>query len=299
MVQRMFLVFTLLIMLAWGFFPDRQAQARDLEQIVQSGELRACIVPVTPAYATFQDPSCREDCLVTGSVPRMVAAFAAFLDPEIRPVFHRLEWDEQFHDATGQTVRDAEYTPHYLETGFCDIYPTHLTKLAWRMKKMDIATLFLSRMMVITRLEQLSEFTSIQDLAGMAVGVALNTSLHTWVQEQNMNEFRDNPIRMQLIEPGAELESVLSGAADFTLLDVEVSLWESINRFQELGVAFPVGPVEEIGWGMHKENTELLGAVRRFFEEQTLNEASTLNSIWKEEFGLTLNQLRALIQATQ
>ncbi len=299
MVHRMFLVFGLLIILVCGFVPVRQAQARGLEQILQSGELRACIVPVTPAYATFPDPSCREDCPATGPVPRMVAAFAATLGQEVRPVFHRLEWDEQFHEAGGQTIRDAEYTPHHLETGHCDIYPTHLTKLAWRTKKMDFATLFLSRMMVIVHLEQLPGFATVHDLAGKTAGVALNTSLHTWVLELNKTEFRDEPIRIQLIESGTELESVMTGAADFILLDAEVSLWESVNRFQKLSVAFPVGPVEEIGWGLRKQDTDLKNAVLLFFKDQTMNEASRLNSIWKEEFGLTLNQLRALIQATQ
>ncbi|WP_028571656.1 substrate-binding periplasmic protein [Desulfonatronum lacustre] len=275
------------------------AQARGLEEIRESGELRACIVPATPAYVTFADPACLEDCRVSGPVPRVVEAVAAALGSDVRPIFHRLEWDEQFHNAEGRTALEAEYTPYHLETGRCDVYPTHLTKNEWRLKKLDFAILFLNRIMVIVHQDRLPEFTSMDDLAGKTAGVALNTSLHTWVLEQNQEAFRDDPIQIRLIDFGAELGSVESGLADFTLLDAEVSLWESVNRFQDLNVAFPVGPMEEIGWAFSRQNQDLRDVVQAFFTEQVRTETSALNSIWKEEYGLTLSQFRALIQATQ
>lgn len=293
------LALALLLFLLCPLLSLHTAQARGLEKIMESGELRACIVPVTPAYATFADPTCREDCLVSGPVPRVVEAVAAALGPDVRPVFHRLEWDEQFHNAEGRTVLEEEYTPHHLETGSCDVYPTHLTKNEWRLKKLDFAILFLNRIMVIVHQDRLPEFTSLDDLAGKTAGVALNTSLHTWVLEQNQGPFQDDPIQVRLIDFGAELDSVESGLADFTLLDAEVSLWESVNRFQDLNVAFPVGPVDEIGWAFNRRDQDLRDAVQAIFTEQIRIETSTLNSIWKEEYGLTLNQFRVLIQATQ
>ncbi|SMP59609.1 ABC-type amino acid transport substrate-binding protein [Desulfonatronum zhilinae] len=293
------LVFALLFLLLCPFFSISPAQARGLEEIRESGELRACIVPVTPAYVTFVDPICLEDCRVSGPVPRVVEAVAAALGPDVRPIFHRLEWDEQFHNAEGRTALEAEYTPYHLETGRCDVYPTHLTKNEWRLKKLDFAILFLNRIMVIVHQDRLPEFTSMDDLAGKTAGVALNTSLHTWVLEQNQEAFRDDPIQIRLIDFGAELGSVESGLADFTLLDAEVSLWESVNRFQNLNVAFPVGPMEEIGWAFSRQNQDLRDVVQAFFTEQVRTETSALNSIWKEEYGLTLSQFRALIQATQ
>ncbi|WP_158269744.1 ABC transporter substrate-binding protein [Desulfonatronum sp. SC1] len=293
------LALALLFLLLCPLLSVSSAQARGLEEIRESGELRACVVPVTPAYVTFADPACRKNCEVAGPVPRVVEAVAAALGPDVRPVFHRLEWDEQFHNAEGRTVLEAEYTPHHLETGRCDVYPTHLTKNEWRLKKMDFAILFLNRIMVIIDQDRLPEFTSMDDLAGKTAGVALNSSLHTWVLEQNQDAFRDNPIQVLLIDSGAELDSVQSGLADFTLLDAEVSLWESVNRFQGLSVAFPVGPMDEIGWAFSRQDEDLRDAVQAFFTEQVRTETSTLNTIWKEEYGLTLSQFRALIQATQ
>jgi membrane-bound lytic murein transglycosylase F len=292
-------VSTVQFLLICALLPVDAVWARGLEEIRKSGELRACIVQVTPAYATFADPACRENCEVSGPVPRVVEAVAGALGPDVRAVFHRLEWDEQFHNAEGQTVLEAEYTPHHLETGRCDVYPTHLTKNKWRLKKLDFAILFMNRIMVIVHQDRLPKFTSMDDLAGKTAGVALNTSLHTWVLEQSQGPFRDNPIQVRLIDSGSELDSVQSGFADFTLLDAEVSLWESVNRFQDLSVAFPVGPMDEIGWAFSQRDQDLRDAVQAFFTEQIRTEISTLNTIWKEEYGLTLSQFRTLIQATQ
>jgi membrane-bound lytic murein transglycosylase F len=293
------IVFGFIFIFCHCFSTMELVQARDLEQIIQSGELRACIVPVTPSYAGFVDPDCRYDCAAEGPVVRVVTAFADFLGQKVRPVFHRIDWDEQFHDASGKTVREGTYTPHHLNSGNCDIYPSHLTKNEWRLKKMDFATLFLSRMMVITRNEKLSELTSEETLAGKAIAVAMNTSLHTWALEQNKTVFKNNPMRIVLIPYGAELQAVESGSADFTLLDAEVSLWESQHRYREMAVAFPVGPVDEIGWGYRKQDHNLGEAVQAFFSEQIAYEDSKLNRIWEEEFGLTLKQLRLLVLATQ
>lgn len=293
------LAFALLALLLCTFPSVHTAQARNLEEIRKSGELRACLVPVTPAYATFADPACREDCLVSGPIPRVVEAVAAALGLDVRPVYHRLEWDEQFHNAEGRTILEAEYTPYHLETGHCDVYPTHLTMNAWRLKKLDFAILFMNRIMVIVHQDRQAEFTSMDDLAGKKAGVALNTSLHTWVLEQNQGPFRNDPIQLLLIDSGSELDSVQSGFADFTLLDAEVSLWESVNRFQDLSVAFPVGPMDEIGWAFSRQNQDLRDVVQAFFTQQIGAETSVLNSIWKEEYGLTLSQFQVLIQATQ
>ncbi len=289
----------ILLLLACSLVLPQRTLARDLDEILHSGELHACLVPMSPSYSIFTDPECLEDCQVSGPVPRVVEAFVRTLGPKVRPVFHRLEWDEQFHDADGRTVREGVYTPRFMETGKCDVYPSHLTKNEWRLKKLDFATLFLSRMMVLTLGDRLHEFTSEVDLAGKTVAVALNTSLHTWVLERNENEFRDTPIHIALIPPGAELPTVASGDADFTILDAEVSLWESTHRYPDMAVAFPVGPVDELGWAFRKQDLNLRNAVQAYFDTQIDDETSELNRIWKEEYGVTLSQLRLLIQATR
>jgi membrane-bound lytic murein transglycosylase F len=275
------------------------ALARGLEQILQTGELRACIAPVTPSYATFEDEQCREDCRVSGPVPRVVRAFVDSLGQKVRPVFHRLEWDQQFHNSSGVTVLEGEYTPHHLQSEHCDIYPSHLTKNAWRQKKMDFVVLFPNRMMVITLKKRLSEFQSEADLAGKNIAVAQHTSLHGWAREQNRTVYRDDPMILVLIPHGQELPTVAAGNADFTVLDAEVSLWESTQRYTQMGVALPVGEIDEIGWGLRKQDQDLRRAVQDFFNAQIADETSTLNKVWKEEYGLSLGQFHLLIQATR
>lgn len=287
-----------LLLLIWAFGLPETALGRSLEAVLETGELRACVVPISPAYLQMEDRECRENCSISGPVPQVVGAFARSLG-DVRPVFHRLDWDEQFHNEEGVTVREAAYTPHHLKSRHCDLYPTHLTRNPWRSAKLDFAVLFPSQMMVIVQKEHLGRFLAPADLAGKRAAVAVNTSHHTWVQEENQKRFKENPIKLLLIDNGQEIPSVASGAADFTLLDAEVSLWESVHRFQGVTVALPVGPIEEIGWGFAKADSDLRDAAQSFFDRQIPDESSALNRIWKEAYGVTLNHLRVLIRATQ
>ena len=275
------------------------ALARGLQEVIESGELRACVVPISPAYVRFAAESCLEDCEASGSVPRVVEAFARSLGPGVRPVFHRVQWGEQFQNDQGLTDLAAEYTPRLLASGKCDIYPSHLTRNEWRQKKMEFAILFSSRMMVLVHKDRVGDFQSLEDLGGKSASVDINTSFHTWLEEQNRETFKDNPVRLQVVTVGDENIVVQTGEADFTLQDADVSLWEIANRMQDLRVAFPVGPVDYIGWGLRKEDVDLRDAAQSFFDTQLQDETSELNRIWKEEYGLTLSQLQLLIQATQ
>ena len=275
------------------------AFARSLDEIKASGELRVCIVPTTPASAVPLDPDCRDDCGFSGPVYREVMAFAGHLGNKVRPVFHRVEWDEQFHDHTGQTDREAVYTPHLLATGKCDVYPSHVTKNDWRLKKLGFAVLFPSRMMVIIHRSRTGTLKTPGDLAGKTAAVEKNSSFHTWLMEQNETTYSGNPVAIRLMNLDEGLNAVEKGHADFTLVDADIALWEASHSPRSLDVAFPVGPRDEIGWAFDKKDNDLRNAVQDFFDSQAPAETSELNRIWKEDFGVTLTQFQALIQATK
>lgn len=275
------------------------SHARSLEEIRSSGEFRACISPLTPAYAVQQDPSCRNDCAFSGPIPREVEAFAKWLGGGVRLVMDPVDWDAQFHNDFGQTDRDGSYTPWLLASGRCDAYPSHVTETGWRMKKMDFALLFSSRMMVLVPEKLKSTLKSPADLAGRTAAVEKNTSYHTWLQEQNATTFAKNPVVIKLMSMEDALQAVEDGSADFSLVDADIALWKVAKTSRRVVVAFPVGPVDSIGWAFRKDDHDLRDAVQQFFDAQRENETSDLNRIWKEEFGVTMIQLNALINATK
>ena len=275
------------------------SQARDLDEIKRSGEFRICMVPLTPVYSVITDLACRENCAFSGPIYREVRAFAAGMGSDIRPVFHRVDWDEQFFDDTGKTDLEAVYTPGLLSCEKCDVYPSHLTKNDWRAKKLDFAILFSSRMMVIVNQGNPNHIQSSSSLAGKIAAVEKNTSFHTWLLAQNAQAFSRSPVIIHLMSMEASLEAVETGKADFTLVDADIALWNTRHKFKRAVVAFPVGPIEEIGWAFRKEDRQLKEAVQAFFNAQSQDETSELNRIWKEEFGVTLVQMNALIRATR
>lgn len=275
------------------------SRARDLDEIKRSGQFRICMVPLTPVYSVITDLACRDKCTFSGPIYREVLEFAASMGSDIQPVFHRVDWDEQFFDDTGKTDLEGVYTPRLLSSEKCDVYPSHLTKNDWRAKKLDFATLFSSRMMVIVNQGNPKNILSSPNLAGKIAAVEKNTSFHTWLLAQNQEAFSPSPVIIHLMSMEASLEAVETGKADFTLVDADIALWNTRHKFKRAVVAFPVGPVDEIGWAFRKEDRHLKDAVQAFFNAQSRDETSGLNRIWKEEFGVTLPQMNALIRATQ
>jgi len=282
-----------------GMALDQTSWARDLEEIRKSGEIRICMVPVTPAYSVSQDPACRENCAFSGPVYRETAAVSSSLGKGLRAIYHRIDWDEQFYNPSGQTERDAVYTPRLLGSGKCDVYPSHLTRNDWRLKKLDFAVLFSSRMMVVVNRSKAHAIKTHADLTGKIAAVEKNTSYHTWLSEQNAHAFSHAPVQIRLLATNDSLAAVETGEADFTMVDVDIALWNTAHRSKDLVVAFPVGPVDEIGWAFRKEDRHLRDAVQSIFNKQSQDETSELNRIWKEEFGVTLIQMKALIHATK
>lgn len=274
-------------------------QARSLAEIQRSGELRICIGSDHPASAVVSPPGCREDCRYSGVIAEQTQAFANTIGPHLHLRYHRLNWDEQFFNADGVTVRDAAYTPAAMASGKCDIYPANLVQNAWRLKKLDFVIQFPSRLMAIVHPRRHAPIRSEADLAGKTVGVNRDTAAQNWVQQQNRGRFAANPIKLDYLLSPALFTAVDAGSVDFILIDAEIAIWSSRHQLRQASVQFPVGPTELIGWAFRKEDQDLQQAVQRFFDDGRSRPDSALNRIWEKHFGRSLNEFIDLMAAVR
>lgn len=275
------------------------SDARSLAEIKKSGELRVCISPYHPYAATAEPAGCQSDCKWNGLVYEEALAFAATLGKKIQPKFVRVNWDEQFFNKDGQTLKEASYTPELMATGKCDLYPSKISKNEWRSKKLDFVVQYVSRMMVIVPKARKDQFKSVQDLAGKTLATERNSSHHTWAQEQNQNVLKSNPIQISLMTTPQAEQAVIDGAADFTLSDAARALWTARRQPSSLAVTFTVGTRDEIGWALRKEDKDLQDLVRIFFDHQRQTPNSAINQIWKTQLGLTLTEFITLMTAVK
>src|SRR5262249_36688482 len=181
----------------------------------------------------------------------------------------------------------------------CDLYPNNLTQNAWRLKKLDFVTLFVSRMMVIVNQAHKARFQTPTALAGKVAAVEKDTSYHSWLQEQNNGVDAAHAVHIQVMRKTDSLQAVDAGTVDFTLVDADGAIWATRHEFKNAVVVFPVGPIEEVGWAFRKEDTDLQAAVQAFFEAQKAMPTSTVNQIWERSFGLTLTKFEQLVRATR
>jgi membrane-bound lytic murein transglycosylase F len=206
----------------------------------------------------------------------------------VTPKFSRVGWDEQFFNKEGVVVREGSYTPELLASGRCDFYP-YMTKLPWRLKKLDFVTLYPNRMMVLVHKSKKTEFKTPADLCGKVAATVKDTSFHTWLQEQNERVHVANPIQFEFVTNNEEgLQAVDEGRVDFTITNTEFAMWSTRHRVKNTVSAFVVGPMEYIGWGFRKEDKDLQAAVQKFFDTQRADENSPLNQIWDKYFDMTL-----------
>ncbi len=274
---------------------DRAVQARSLEEILQTGEIRFCIADIDPSVAVAQPEGCRDDCTFTGPAYDAALAFSKTLGEGIKPAFVRVGWEEQFHNKEGVTDREGTYTPELLASETCDIYPSHLTKLPWRSKKLDFVILFPSRMMVVVHKRNKRKFKKAKDLAGKVAAVTKDTSFHTWLQEQNQSTYKDQPIKLQLIQGKTSASAVAAGEADFAFLDGDMAIFAINRKFKNMALAFPVGPVHELGWGFRKADKALQARVKQYFESEKKATYSETNKRWKDTYGLSLQDFVRMV----
>ena len=273
------------------------AQARSLAEIQQSKEFRVCIAPIHPSLAEVTPPDCWEQCTFTGPVYEEVVAFAATLGAEVQLKVRRVVWDTQFHNREGVTVREASYTPALLASGTCDVYPNHLTKTAWRLTKLDFVTLYPNRMMVLVNRAHQAQFRTPADLAGKVAAIEKDVSQHGWLQDQNISAYAANPVRITHMPFNGGLKAVDAGEVDFTMMDSDQAMWATRYQFKNTVVAFPVGPLEEVGWAFRKDDKDLQAAVQAFFESQRADPNSALQALWTKMYDMSLTKFITLVTA--
>lgn len=273
------------------------ARGRSLEEIRRTKEIRICVSPIHASICVVEPPGCRDGCQISGPAYDAAMAFAAFLGDQIVPLFRSVEWDEQFFNENGVTVKEDSYTPELLASGKCDIYPNNLTKNGWRNNKFDIVTMFPSRKMVIVKRSEKDRFKTLTDLAGKTAAIEKRTSYYTWLLEQNQGIFSENPVKISPSSVDEGLRAVMDGRADFKLLDADAAFWVIRNSYPGLDMAFAAGPTDELGWGFRKEDKDLQEAARTFFEQQRADENSQLNQIWRKYFGMSLTGFVALVSS--
>lgn len=275
------------------------ALARSLEEIEASGELRVCFSPIHPSIVSAEPPGCREDCAFTGPAFEAAQAFAASLGGGVRVRGLAVPWNEQFANAGGEVVYDGEYVPELLASGTCDLYPNNLAKTPWRLKKLDIVTMFPNRLIVLTGPDRKDSLRGPSDLAGKVAAVEKETSFHSWLLEQNRSVFSGNPIEIRLLPTDQAFQAILAGEADFTVIDADAAFWAIRRQYDALHMAFPVGATDEVGWAMRKEDQELQQAVATFFTAQRAYDGSALNQLWNDYFGMNLQQFIGLLGSIQ
>ena len=262
------------------------AHARSLQEIQATNELRICLVAV-PGGFQAEPPDCRENCTFSGDIYELASAFSHSLGSDLKPVVRRVDWDQQFFDADGQTVRDGSYTPELLASGTCDVYATGMTRLPWRERKLAFVTTYPTRMMVVTNKSRAAQFRGPADVCGKTAATVKDTSYHTWMQEQNQAACAANPIQIELMTFEESARAVDAGRADFMLDNFDSTMWVG-SPFKNSIAVFPVGPRVEQGWAFRKEDRELQAAAEKFFETQKAERDSLLNEQWKSAVGMSL-----------
>lgn len=275
------------------------AAARSMAEIRKSKELRICMVAYNPSFVRVEPETCRENCKWSGLVYDQALAFTKSLGTQIRPKFSRLEWDEQFFNKDAQVVRAGSYTPEAMASGKCDLYPSNLTKNAWRLNKLDLVVLFPSRLMVIINKAKKNQFRTVADLAGKVTAVNKDSSYHTWIQEQNQTTFLQQPVKIELMLLADSYAAVDANQVDFSLSDSDLAISAIRHQYKNSIVAFPVGPTEEIGWGFRKQDKDLQAAAQAFFDAQKMDEQSEFNQIWQKHLGISLIKFMTLVKSTQ
>ena len=262
------------------------SQARSLDEIKQSGEVRVCLVPVPEGF-TVEPSECRENCKFGGDLYDLAIAFSQSLGRDIKPKIVRVEWDEQFFNQDGRTVQEDTYTPALLASGKCDAYQTGLTKLPWREKKLGFVTLYPTRMVVMVNKSRQQQLKTPADLCGKAAATVKNTSYHMWMQAQNDSTCVSNPIKIEFMNFEETSKALDSERVDFKMDNFDNTLWLG-TPFKNSVAGFAVGPVVEQGLAFRKEDKDLQAAARKFLDTQKASKDSLWNKQWKSGIGMTL-----------
>lgn len=244
-------------------------QARNLAEIQRSGELRICV-------AGSSSPFYRENGEAFARFLGVAAAVTALED-----------WDRQFHDDNGVTIKEQTYEAALLASGACDVFPNDLHLLDWRLTKMEMVPYYATRSVVLSHRELAPLLKRTADLAGWRAAVQEGTSYDHWLRQQNATEFADRPVILEHRPTAESIRMVAERKADFTVVGVEAAFRWARGEGRDLAVLFPVGAPTQVGWGVGRQSADLKVQLERFFElsRQT---GSDLDRSWKSYYGVSL-----------
>lgn len=262
------------------------AQARPLDDILKSGEMRFCVAPYGPVIGTVEPKGCLgADCSFEGPVKSVTDALAKTLG--VTPSYRILTWDQQFQNAEGETIRDADYVPGLFASEQCDIYPTYMLKNDWRQRKFFQPVVFPVRKMVIINRDNGGTITGPDDLAGRTAVVMQSSWQEDWLIDKNASAYTDKPVSIKHMDTIADtLAEVDAGRADFALLSSEDALWFTRHQLKNSVAAFPFGDMLQAAWGIPSDSPKLMAAFERFWAAQQADPNSELSTMWRDTFGL-------------
>lgn len=159
-----------------------------------------------------------------------------------------------------------------LESGNCDVVASGITITPEREDKMDFSDAYFDAdqgLLVAAG----ADLTSVDDLAGLKVGVQGATTGETWAAEQGLET-------VQFEDLGLQVEALRSGQIDAAINDIAV-LGPFVGDDLEIGTTFPTG--EQYGLGVRTGNAALLDAVNATLER--IREDGTYDEIYTQYIG--------------
>lgn len=276
---------------------SNEPNARPLKDILESKEIRFCVVVWGPMVGEVSPKDCTGDqCKFEGPVRNLSTAFAHSLGDQIEPKFRVLKWDQQFQNQDGNTIREASYTPALIEAGTCDLYTSFMAEHGWRQKKLAMPAVWPGRYVIVVNKTRKSEFRSLEALAGKVGAIIENSTQHTALDQLNKSSHATNPTQYKFIANyGEGVTAVESGAVDYTVIGADSALWYTRHSAKNSVAVFPIGPSRMNNWAMHKDHHELQSAVREFIKVQQTTAGSALDQLFTDYTGLSYAKYLRLI----
>lgn len=271
--------------------------ARNLDEIRKSGEIRICFSH-SPGIVWAEPPTCTTSCKWRGPGYDITMAYVESLGKGIKAVTRNVDWDSQFADDKGKVRQGDTYTPKFFQDGTCDLYPSNLTRNAWREKLMDFAVLFPSRMVILARKDDAASFTGPKSLAGKTAFTKKETSFDGWLLESNKSQFQSNPIKIEYVDSNVdEFARVAKAKGAFTIADADAAFNVTNKVHKDLARVMMVGELDELGWAVRKGDADLLASINAFLSTQKADPKSRLNQIWISSYGLDLGSFEQMVRA--
>ncbi len=230
-------------------FMSAGSYARSLQEIDATATLRIC---VAGSAADFYQANGE--------------AFAYYLG--VRPEVKRLDnFDQQFHNNEGVTVKEESYQSKLLANGSCDVFPNDLHIVDWRESKMRLVPYYSARNVVLAHPALSSVLKSPEDLAGRVAAVQKGTSYEEWLLAANADQFSARPVEIRNAPTNDSVRMVAERQADFTIIGTESAFRWARTDAQNVTILFPVSAPVKVGWGVSASSTDLAQSLERFFAD--------------------------------